>query len=184
MNKTQDFVKVILQPFSNCLEPRSGSVSGKIPARLPSCAPAPAARGPAQTRRGCWSLLRKSALQLLLFRQKQGVCLPRNTWSTRHPSRGIRHMSGAQGQALLWKCTVLVCVSSPRALGVLGGGTGVHQEEILPRYGKQHKRPAGSAVSVLCFGLSHLEAAREPARVNIPSEYFKLQSSLVIITHR
>lgn len=48
-------------------------------------------------------------------------------------------MSGAQGQALLWKCTVLVCVSSPRALGVLGGGTGVHQEEILPRYGKQHK---------------------------------------------
>lgn len=36
-------------------------------------------------------------------------------------------------------------------------------------------RPAGSVVSVLCFGLSHLEAARDPARVNIPSEYFKLQ---------
>lgn len=94
-------------------------------------------------------------------------------------------MPGNQGQALLWKSAPSWCVSSPRALWVLGSGTGIHQEEILPQYGKQHMGdPRGSVVSILCFGLSHLEAAREPARVNIPSEYFKLQSSLVIITHR
>lgn len=47
-------------------------------------------------------------------------------------------MPGNQGQALLWKSAPSGCVSSPWALWVLGGGTGIHQEEILPRYGKQH----------------------------------------------
>lgn len=47
-------------------------------------------------------------------------------------------MPGNQGQALLWKSAPSWCVSSPWALWVLGGGTGIHQEEILPRYRKQH----------------------------------------------
>lgn len=91
-------------------------------------------------------------------------------------------MPGNQGQALLWKSAPCWCVSSPWALWVLGGGTGIIKRKFY--HDTENNIRETYVVSVLCFGLSHLEAAREPARVNIPSEYFKLQSSLVIITHR
>lgn len=51
---------------------------------------------------------------------------------------------------------------------------------MAPHGGLGGGQRTGGLQGVLCFGFGHLEGIREPASANILSEYFELQSSLVV----
>lgn len=123
-----------------------------------------------------------SALELLLFSMKtRDLSAPKYL-------EGIRHQSGNdktprnEAQCCfgnLHPSDVLTCVSQTRS-SAMALRTPRSSTEIL---GMTHGNLEGSVVSVVCFGLGHLGAAREPA-VQISSPKISDCPSALVITHR
>lgn len=161
----------------NCLAPRSVNATRKIscavcflrtPLGLASLGPwpQPDRESVSESVRTPEPAQQNLALELLPFSIKEGACQPLNT-ECKAPRIVTRN---TRKSALAW----CVCNTSPLAGGLVPLGP------VAPRGGLGVEQLTGGLQGVLCFALGHLEGVREPASANIPSEYFELQSSLVV----